>query len=175
MRRRDLLGGAAGLLVVGGGAAALARRPDGGVAPVELEAVEAPGSPAGAIVIPERGRVTFVEFFATWCHVCEETMEPLGEAYDAVDDGVQFVSVTNEPIGHAVTRAEVRDWWAEHDGRWPVALDADLRLTAALDVTGVPAAVVLDADNVVTWKGSGVKPADELVARIGAAGGEVGR
>ena len=170
MRRRDLLGGLAGLLTVGAGAAVLLRGPDGTVAPVEVESVEAPGSPAGRIVVPERGRVTFLEFFATWCHVCAETMAPVGEAHDAVGDEVQFVSVTNEPVGHAVTRAEVREWWADHDGRWPVALDADLRLTEALDVTGVPTAVVLDADNAVTWTGTGVKPADELVARIDAAG-----
>ena len=170
MRRRDVLAGLAGLLTVGAGAAVLARQPAGGVAPEELETVEAPGSPAGTVVVPQRGRVTFLEFFATWCHVCAETMDPLGEAYDAVGEDVQFVSATNEPVGHAVSREDVREWWADHDGRWPVVLDADLRLTEALDVTGVPTAVVLDADNVVTWTATGVKPADELLARIEAAG-----
>lgn len=174
MKRRELLAGLAGLGTVGGAVALFDRSgASTGVEAVSVDAIDAPGSPGGELRVPEPGRVTFVEFFATWCHVCENSMPAVGAAYDRVGDGVQFVSVTNEPLGHAVTREEVRQWWRDHDGRWPVAADEDLALTEALDVRSVPTVVVLDADNRVTWTGTGKHSADTLVEKIAAAGGEV--
>lgn len=171
MRRRDLLAGLAGLGTLGGGAYVLNQGAGTQmVDPVELRAVEAQGSQARPVTVPEPGRVTFVEFFATWCNVCAESMPELRAAHAAVDD-VQFLSVTNEPLGHAVTREEIATWWADHDGNWTVAPDEDLALTEALDARSVPMMVVLDADNVVTWTGTGKHPADDIVDRIRAARG----
>jgi thiol-disulfide isomerase/thioredoxin len=181
VRRRDLLAGLAGLGTVGGGAYALHRGvgPLGDdadrVEPVELRAVDAPGSEAGPVTVPDPGRVTFVEFFATWCDVCADSMPELRTAHERVADDVQFLSVTNEPLGHAVTRTEIAEWWADHDGTWPVAPDEDLALTEALDASSVPTVVVLDADNAVTWSATGKHDADAILDRIEAAGGGVER
>jgi thiol-disulfide isomerase/thioredoxin len=113
-----------------------------------------------------------VKLFATWCTVCESMMEPLSRVHEAVGGDVQFVSVTNEPVGNTTTREDVANWWRDHGGAWPVALDPDLELTEALDASGVPYGVVLDADNAVTWSGRGRKSADEIRSAIEAAGGE---
>jgi thiol-disulfide isomerase/thioredoxin len=180
MRRRDVLAGLVGLGTVGGGAYLLgqggvpvgADGPDG-VEALELRAVEAPGSRDEVVTVPEPGRVTFVEFFATWCEVCAASMPALAAAHDRVDEDVQFLSVTNEPLGHAVTREEIAAWWADHDGSWTVAPDDDLALTEALGASSVPTMVVLDADNVVTWSATGEHSAEEIVDRIEAAGGGV--
>ncbi|SFB98953.1 Thiol-disulfide isomerase or thioredoxin [Halobiforma haloterrestris] len=176
MRRREVLAGAAGLAALGGGAIAVSERnpleSDAAVDPIELETIDAPGSDAGTVAVPERGRVTFVELFATWCGVCQDMMEPLGRVHEDLDGDVQFVSVTGEPIGNTITREDVADWWREHDGNWPVALDSDLELTEALDGSGVPYAYVLNEDNVVTWSGRGRKSAEEIRSAIDTAGGE---
>ncbi|MBZ6496764.1 TlpA family protein disulfide reductase [Natrinema longum] len=176
MRRREVIVGTAGLAALGGGAIAVSewnpRESGAAVDSIELETIDAPGSEAGTATVPERGRVTFVELFATWCSVCQDMMEPLGQVHDDIDADVQFVSATGEPIGNTITREDVADWWREHDGTWPVALDADLELTEALDASGVPYAFVLDADNVVTWSGRGRKSPDEIRSAIDDAGGE---
>ncbi len=176
MRRREVLAGAAGLAVLGGGAAAVngwnPLESGDAVDPVELETIDAPGSEAGTAAVPERGRVTFVELFATWCTVCEGMMPTLAEVHEGVDDDVQFVSVTSEPVGNTITRDDVANWWRDHDGNWPVALDSDLELTEALDASGVPYAFVLDESNVVTWSGRGEKSADEIASAIADARGE---
>lgn len=172
MRRRELLAGAAGLAVAGaGGAIAFGAFDDDGVGvqPVKLETLDAPGSEAGATMVPERGRVTFVEVFATWCDVCERTMEPLATVHEDVGSDVQFVSVTNEPIGDTVTREDVAVWWVDNGGNWTVAIDDDLQLTERLDASGVPYAFVLDESNVVTWSARGYKSADEFREPIEAA------
>ncbi|WP_338009329.1 TlpA disulfide reductase family protein [Natronoglomus mannanivorans] len=187
VHRRELLAGTAALGVAGVGAAVTVGGwnplEDGAaLAEFELESLEAPGSEAGTVVVPERGSVTVLELFATWCGVCERLMEPMGAVYDdlgergyeGVSQGgdVQFLSVTNEPLGRTTTRADVASWWEAHDGRWTVASDADLELTGALDATAVPYTVVLDEANVVTWSETGYKSVEELREPIFAALGE---
>lgn len=183
MRRRDLLAGAAALGVFGVGAASVFGDglPDvtGGeeqtpgtvgatVNPVTLPAIDAPGSSPGEQTVPEPGRVTFVELFATWCTTCQANMSELGTAYEGVSDA-QFVSVTNEPVGQTVDESDVVEWWEEHDGSWPVAYDADLELTRRLDATEVPFAAVLDAENTIQWTSRGREQAENIVDAIRAA------
>lgn len=139
-----------------------------GVDSVSVETLEAPGSDAGTISAPARGSTTFLEFFATWCGVCESMMGPLSQVHSAVDDDVQFVSITNEPIGQSIARGDVTQWWREHDGEWTVGLDNDLQLTDAFDVVEIPTAIVLDERNDVAWSGSGRKSAETLVDQIDA-------
>lgn len=173
MQRRDLLAGAAAL----GGTALGGAYVTGFIDPlgstdsierVELETIDAPGSQAGEIVVPQQGTVTVLEFFATWCGVCSRQMEPMGAVYDDLGhhDDLQFLSVTNEPVGQTVTREDVADWWADHDGRWTVALDTDLTLTERLDASGVPYTYVIDRSNTVAYAERGFKAADELAGPI---------
>ncbi len=173
MRRRDLLAGAAALTATAAGGAyafgVVDVSDDGGIEPFELETLEAPGSDAGTAIVPEPGRVTFLELFATWCDVCAQTMPTKGDVFDEyAETDLQFVSVTNEPIGNTVTRDDVVDWWETHEGRWPVAMDGDLELTQTLDAAGVPYSFVLDENNVVTWSNYGRTSADGLQSAIGS-------
>lgn len=184
MRRRDLLAGAAALGIFGVGAAStfgdgLPGTTSGSeeqspgtvgatVDPVTLPAIDAPGSPPGERTVPERGRVTFVEMFATWCTTCQASMSELRAAHERADD-VQFVSVNIEPVGETVEKADVTEWWVEYEGSWPVTYDAELELTRRLDATEVPFAAVLDAENTIQWTGRGYKEADTIVAEIEAA------
>lgn len=169
MRRRDLLIGAGSLTVLGGGAAVafdVVGSDDETIEPIELETIGAPGSEAGATVVPERGTVTFVELFATWCTVCQAMMPDLGTVHASVGDEVQYLSVTNEPLGNTVTREDVSEWWTEYDGSWTVAADPDLELTRALDASGVPYTFVLDEENRIVWRHRGRSDAEELESQI---------
>lgn len=167
MRRREVIAGLGALGVFGAGAAAVYTgfdlRGDGRIDPVELQRLDAPGTER----VPDEGRVTYVSLFATWCGTCERKMTPLGEAATAVDD-VQFLSVTNEPVGRTIEVEDVVDWWVAHDGRWPVAHDADLELTRRIDAPGVPYSAVFDADNRLAWAEGGYKGADEILGAIDA-------
>lgn len=166
MKRRDVIAGLGGLAVLGGGAAVALnagdRRGGQAIEPVELETLDAPGSTAGMATVPERGRVTLVELFATWCTVCQSMMPEMADVNDAVGDEVQFLSVSNEPIGDTVTTGDIAAWWADHDGDWTVAVDRDLELTKRLDATGVPYTFVFDEDNRIAWKHHGRSESAEI-------------
>ncbi|ADJ14178.1 TlpA family protein disulfide reductase [Halalkalicoccus jeotgali] len=168
MRRRDLLAGVASAGVVGAGAWAVSTTSlGGGYAPLTLETIAAPGSDAGEIRVPERGRVSFLDFFGTWCGPCETQMPALATSHERVaDTDVQFVSITNEPVGTTLPPEDVAEWWAENGGAWTVAHDAEHELTERHDVTRLPTAVVLDAENTVTWSHTGLAEADRLVGAI---------
>lgn len=172
MRRRDLLAGAASLAVIGGGAAyavgdlSFGEQSQEEVEQFELPGIEAPGSDAGTIPVPERGRGSFVELFATTCSVCQRMMPELRAASEHVGDDVQFVSVTNEPVGHSIETEGVAEWWADHDGNWQLAHDDDLALTRELNANVVPYTAVFDADNRLLWSDGGYKTETELLEKI---------
>jgi len=169
MRRREFVAGALGFGALGAGAYVATSGESGTVKPVELETVEGPGSEPGTATVPKPGRVSLVKFFATWCSVCSSMMPELRAAHDEMDDDVQVVSVTYEPLGHSVTREDVADWWREHDGNWTVAHDADFELTDTLGVAGVPTTVVLDEENRVVVNQGGYKKKEEFLNAVGRA------
>lgn len=180
MRRRDVLAGLGSVgVVTGAGAIAVYGLPsteslldedaDGDTYdPLEIETVDAPGSDAGTMLVPDPDQVTFVDFFGTWCGPCIEQMPALAEANERIGDDVVFCSITNENVGEngALTEAELVEWWEENDGNWTLALDPASELTARYLQGGTPTAVVLDTSGRVQWGDSGVKTADELVDGI---------
>jgi thiol-disulfide isomerase/thioredoxin len=139
--------------------------------PVTVETLDAPGSDAGTTTVPAADRVTFVEFFATTCDICAAQMSAIGAAHDRIGSDVQFLSVTSEPVGLSVSKAEVTSWWDDHDGDWTVGVDDGTALARRYDATSVPTAVVVDATGSVTWRDTGRTDADTIVDAIESAGG----
>lgn len=182
MRRRDILAGVGSLgVLAGGGVLATggvpsfdeaddARGSDGSESnePIVVQTVDATGSEAGTLEIPNTGTVTFVDFFATTCEVCKAMMPTLAEANDRVDD-VTFVSVTSPIFGPEETDEELAEWWDEYDGQWLLARDDDHELFERHDVVGTPTSVVFDADGEVHWRDEGRKDVDDLVETIESA------
>ncbi|ADD07251.1 thioredoxin (plasmid) [Natrialba magadii ATCC 43099] len=181
MRRRDVIAGVASLGVVGGGGLVAVRglpsvdsdgatHSEGSDAepadPITIETVAAPGSEAGEATIPADDRVTFVDFFGTWCPPCIEQMPALADTHDRIGEDVLFLSVTNEAVGSSITEAELVAWWDNHDGDWLLGLDPAAELTARYFAGGYPSAVTIDTDGHAQWSDSGVKTADELAAGI---------
>lgn len=167
MRRRRLL---AALGTAAAGAGGLYAGPwlsgDDTAQPVTVETLTAPGSEDGTVTVPPADRPLVVEFFATTCSVCADQMSGLATARRRLDGAVQFLSVTSEPVGLSVTRADVREWWQAHDGRWAVGLDDGTTLAERYDATRVPTTVVLDADCEVAWRHTGRFEAARLTEAV---------
>ena len=85
MRRRELLASVAAATTTAAGCSGLGESLTGEdireAEPVTVETIDAPGSEAGRATVPEPGRVTFVEFFATTCPVCASQMSTVRDAY----------------------------------------------------------------------------------------------
>lgn len=187
MRRRELLAGVASLGVVGGGGY-LALRGPAAVAdvvepagegserdgvethdPLEIETVEATGSRAGTVTVPDPETLTFVDFFATWCGPCKEQMPAIAEASDRAPDGVRFLSVTDEPVGRTLPEDELRAWWDRYEGDWLLGVDRTSRLSVRYGATSLPTAVIVAGDGRAVWSHQGVLSSERLLAEVRAA------
>lgn len=172
MNRRTLLAGlgslgalgAGGMLVFGGQGASSERQ----LEPVTIDPLDVPASPDEPFQVPFEGSVTVIDLFATWCKPCIEHMGTLRAVRSASDESVRFVSVTNEAVGGDLTRADIRDWWGEHGGEWPVGFDDDGTLTRTTGSKGLPHTVIVDENGVIRWAKTGTVPPAEISTRIEA-------
>jgi thioredoxin-like negative regulator of GroEL len=62
-----------------------------------------------------------------------------------------MLSITQES-----DRAAIRQFWRDYEGRWPVAMDADLRATETYGVQNIPTLIVLDPEGTEVWRHVGL-------------------
>lgn len=132
--------------------------------PVSVDVIYSADTGIDSIALPDTGRVTFVDLFATTCSVCASQMPDLREAYATFGDEVTFLSVTAEQPT-VVDDEVVLDWWDEHEGTWPVARDLDWSFTRHYR-QATPTAVLFDSAGRIRWEHTGRKTTDDVVNRI---------
>jgi thiol-disulfide isomerase/thioredoxin len=112
---------------------------EGELAPAALDTVGLDGLPTQ---IELRGQVTVVEFFATWCPRCRESVAGFRDLAAAYADRVRFVLVDVEEPRAAVVR-----FFAEHPlSNVLVVRDPEARTMAALGRKAFPSLLIIDAD-----------------------------
>jgi thiol-disulfide isomerase/thioredoxin len=107
-----------------------------------------------------KGRVVVLDFWATWCGPCMQTM-PLVESVvrEFADRGVELLAVDLEEQPQQIKATLER-----HKMNVPVALDHDGAVAAKYAVTAIPQTVVIDRDGKIArlFVGGGKKTADAL-------------
>ncbi|MFB6350425.1 MAG: TlpA family protein disulfide reductase, partial [Bradymonadaceae bacterium] len=96
-----------------------------------------------------RGQVVVLDFWATWCKVCERQMPKLKEAMNRseIADRATLVLV-NTQEKQANRRKRVRRYLAKRNLEFPTALD-DGSAIRDYRVRGLPTMVVIDAEGTV--------------------------
>lgn len=138
---------------------------------VHREIVQAPPVSLAALdggrfdLAQRRGRLVFLDFWATWCGPCRDSI-PLVQHFKRAHPGVDVVSVdVGEPV------ALVRPYVAQLKMA-DVVLDPDQTVAHAFGVQGYPTLVAIDATGRVRARWVGFSPAVEddmadAVARYG--------
>jgi peroxiredoxin len=128
-----------------------------GLAALVLSRVEAPG-PARGAPVPDfeltdlagarvalsslRGRVVFVNFWATWCPPCRDEAPSLERMYGRLhDEGFDVLAIS---VDASSDRGAVAEFQREFGLSFPVLLDPEQNVHAAFGVTGVPETYVID-------------------------------
>jgi len=161
LRRRSAAGLLAAALAVPSCAPAPA--PPGDVLPsFRLAAVD------GRQLGPEdlRGRVVLYDFWATWCGPCHVQAEILHALYPAyAGREVEFVAVSvGEP------EDVVREFLRSSPYPYPVLFDPEDRLSAQLQILGLPTLIVTDREGRVVYRSTGLSDREALASAIARAG-----
>jgi len=146
------------LIVIAAAVLAACGKPAEAPAPAKRSAKPGIGAPAPAIVLNNiisgdlkalngweqlRGRAVVLEFWATWCDPCVESIGHLNELVEKFNGKpVAFISVTQE------SRSKVEKFLEDREMRGNVAADGDPAFSA-FRVRGIPYTVLIDKEGVV--------------------------
>lgn len=138
----------------------------GGEAP-EFE-TESTGDAYVAVPGAGRTRVTVLDFWASWCAACDQSIPALDAIFrDHKGDGVMVIGVSvDESEGAAEARAR------ELGASFPIVSDPYQRIAGSYGVAQVPLTFVIDGVGRVRWVGrdpGDVRRAVDVVLSEGAA------
>lgn len=111
-----------------------------------------------------KGKVVLLDFWATWCGPCEETIPNLVELYRRHRaSGLEIVGVSLDD-----DERDVPAFAAENGMRYPIVVDSEKRLLDSYQVRSVPTTVLVDREGVVRgrWVGAGEEIERELEGKI---------
>lgn len=125
------------------------------------------GKPAAAFTMPsldgtgtlklddKQGKVTVVNFFASWCVPCKEENPALVRVYERYRaSDVVFIGVLYQD-----SRASGLKYVQDNGVTWPTGSDDDGRVAFAYGVFGIPETYFIGADGVIA--GRHIGPIDE--------------
>ncbi|HYS07753.1 MAG TPA: TlpA disulfide reductase family protein [Myxococcales bacterium] len=151
-----------------------ARRPVPAVSLKRAPQVTLPLLGGGTAALPE-GKVTLVDFWATWCAPCRVSMPRLQRLWNEYQPrGVELYSVDTDDT--APDRdAQLRAFLDQHALKFPVVID-DGTASDAFSISRLPTLVLLDRTGSVVWSRIGLLTPeherdlrDALERAIGAA------
>ena len=107
-----------------------------------------------------KGRIVIVEFWATWCGPCRQSIPHLVEMQKKYghDMGVLLISLADEPD------AKVRPFVRANNMNYIVGTDAN-STSKAFGIRGYPTLFVMDPSGKIIFKGHGSDDAEEAVDR----------
>ena len=107
------------------------------------------------------GKAMIVEFWATWCPPCRESIPHLNEIYAKYKDkGLQVVGITDED------RAKIMKFEKEVPIEYSVGLDNGGKYAKLFGIQGIPHAVLVDKSGKVVWEGHPMSLKDSQIEEI---------
>jgi len=120
----------------------------------ELEPAVWINEPAAETLAALDGEVVLVEFWATWCPPCRQSMPHLNELHKQYKgQGLNIMSISDE------SRDVVQSFVRKHKLTFPIA--AECGSSKDYGVKGIPRAFLVGRDGDIEWEGHPMDPAME--------------
>ncbi|MDX9714171.1 MAG: TlpA disulfide reductase family protein [Dissulfurispiraceae bacterium] len=95
-----------------------------------------------------RGKVVFINFWATWCSSCKPEKEMVQELVTAEKDNPDFVFLT---VLYNDSPDRARDFMKQHNYTFPVLVD-NASVSGSYGITGVPETFIIDPSGILRDK-----------------------
>ncbi len=99
-----------------------------------------------------KGRPALLEFWATWCEVCEALQPQLDQIHESYGDRLNVVAVA---VGVAQTPRRIRRHIEDHDPGYTYLYDVRGEAVRAFEAPTTSVVVILDAEGKVAYTGVG--------------------
>ena len=111
--------------------------------------------------LAQSGKVTLINFWATWCAPCQKELNNLSKTYDVwqKDYGFELVAVTVDNIQGL---PKVKPLVAQKRWKYSVVSDVNSQFLQQLGGQNVPFSVLLDKKGNVVYTHNGYKEGDEI-------------
>ena len=104
-------------------------------------------------------KLTVIDFWATWCKPCVNSIPKLVELYDSYDkEEVAFIGIS---IDSPRNLAKVKPFMQSMGVNYPVLLDMNQEVMRDMNLTSVPALLIVNADDEIVSFHEGFAPGDE--------------
>jgi peroxiredoxin len=116
-----------------------------------------------------RGKVVLVNFWGTWCEPCKRELPALQTANERYSDkGLVIIGVnlTDDEQLQGVSEEGVRQFVAQYNLTYPIALDRDGSVTNAFRVFPLPTSFFIDAQGRIRYVHVGELTLDDVTARF---------
>lgn len=104
-----------------------------------------------------RGKIVVIDFWATWCPPCLESLPYVVKIHDAVsEEDVVFVGVSLDRIGQ---ESRVKQMMDRFNMTYPIGIDGKGKIAQLYDASSIPTMVVVDRDGKIIDRTVGFSPA----------------
>ncbi|MCE9520512.1 MAG: TlpA family protein disulfide reductase [Verrucomicrobia bacterium] len=94
------------------------------------------------------GKPMLIEFWATWCEPCRDSIPLLNELWKSYKDkGLVMIGITKED------EAPLKEFVKEIPIHFPIGRDPDAGLAASLGITVIPHTILVDKTGKIIWEG----------------------
>ena len=114
-----------------------------------------------------KGKIIFLNFWATWCGPCRSEMPDIQELYEAYgQEEVVILGVAAPELGQEGTEEEIAAFLEENGYTYPVLMDRDWELFDGYRISAFPTTFMIDAEGKVYGYVSGQLSRDMMESII---------
>lgn len=108
-----------------------------------------------------KGKPAIVEFWATWCPPCRESIPHLNAIYDKYQkQGLEVIGISNE------SKPVVKKFIETTPMKYHVAIDEGSKYSKPFDIEGIPHAFLVDKSGKIVWEGHPMELEESAIEKL---------